>query len=147
MVQRQGASGRTPVTKPRAPRTGRAASTGSGRVLRPRSGQASLSGVVDAETMQGLLAQRAWARDLEPDRMTGVGAEVTMLRQTMRDAFLVGDAAAVRQCAEALRRLLRERAIVPEMNDADGEEGLEDGLSADLRRILHRVGLEMGVDA
>lgn len=93
-----------------------------------------------------LFAQRQWATHLDPAQMVGVANEVRMLRQSMRDAFYIGDHPAVRQCAEALRRLLREQAVVPEL--AGNEEGgLEDGLSADLRRVLQRVGLEMGIDA
>ena len=72
--------------------------------------------------------------------------EVRMLRQALRDAFVLNQDAAVRQHSEALRRLLRERAIAPELED-DADGGLEDGLSADLRRVLQRVGLEMGIDA
>lgn len=93
-----------------------------------------------------LFAQRQWATHLDPEQMVGVANEVRMLRQSMRDAFYIGDHLAVRQCAEALRRLLREQAVVPELA-GDEEGGLEDGLSADLRRVLQRVGLEMGIDA
>ncbi len=107
----------------------------------------NLASFVPDETLQDLAARRRWALDLDPERMRGIEAELRMLRQALRDAFVVGDNAAVRQHAEALRRLLRERAIVPELEDGEGEDVLEDGLSADLRRILQRVGVEMGVDA
>lgn len=100
----------------------------------------------DLETMQRLKAARRWALDLEPAEMAGVTNEVRMLRQSLRDAFVLGDHATVRQQAEVLRRLLRDRSLVPEIEDREGDR-LEDGLSADLRRVLQRVGLEMGVDA
>lgn len=92
-----------------------------------------------------LRAARAWARSLDPERMEGVAVEIRMLRHVVRDAFVKEHDDTVRQSAETLRRLLRERAIVPELGDGEGA-GLEDGLSADLRRVLQRVGMEMGVD-
>ncbi len=100
---------------------------------------------VPAETVAELAGQRRWALGLDPESMQGIEPEVRMLRQALRDAFVLGENSAVRQHAEALRRLLREAALVPEMADEEG--GLEDGLSADLRRILQRVGVEMGADA
>ena len=111
-----------------------------------RPATSTIGDFVEPETVRHLAEERRWALELEPDHLFGVSAEIRMLRQALRDAFAVGDDAAVRQDAEALRRLLRERALVPEVED-DAEGALEDGLSADLRRVLQRVGVEMGVDA
>lgn len=99
------------------------------------------------ELAQELLERRTWVRGLDPAAMVGLKHEVRMLHQSVCDAFLLGNDTGVRQHTEALRRLLREQAVVPEMQDMDGEGTLEDGLSADLRRVLRRVGLEMGIDA
>ena len=106
-----------------------------------------ISEFVTEDLARELFEQRQWAKELDPAQLLGGATEVRLLRQALRDAFVTGDPS-VRQHAEALRRLLRERAVVPEIeDDPDGEGGLEDGLSADLRRVLQRVGLEMGVDA
>lgn len=94
-----------------------------------------------------LRAQRAWAMEIELADAVGVVHEVHMLRQAMRDAFVTHADDTARAHAAELRRLLREQALVPEIGDPTGEHGLEDSLSADLRRVLGRVGLEMGVDA
>ncbi len=107
--------------------------------------RSTLNDQVSEGLVKRLAAQREWAADLDPEQMEGLTTEVRMLRQALRDEFVLGRDDAVRQCAEALRRLLRDRAIVPEMDE--DEQGLEDGLSADLRRVLNRVGMEMGVDA
>ncbi len=120
------------------------ATTRRGPARRPAA--SAIGDFVDPDTVRRLAEERRWALDLEPDHLSGVAAEIRMLRQALRDAFAVGDDAAVRQDAEALRRLLRERALVPEVDD-DTVGSLEDGLSADLRRVLQRVGVEMGVDA
>src|SRR5690348_16352706 len=99
-------------------RTGRPSPAGKRAV-------SAIGDYVDPGVVRHLAEERRWALDLEPDHLSGVGAEIRMLRQALRDAFAVGDDAAVRQDAEALRRLLRERALVPEVDD-DTVGSLED---------------------
>ncbi len=126
-----------PSTLPRTPLAPRA-----------QDAPAAISAFVENDTVRRMAHERRWALQLDPEHMQGVSVEIRMLRQSLRDAFVRGNDGAVRQHAEALRRLLRERAVVPEVEDADGPDaGLEDGLSADLRRVLQRVGVDMGIDA
>lgn len=86
---------------------------------------------------------RTWANQLDPSTMEGVDDEVRILRQVVRDSFVRRDDPTVRQAAETLRRLLRDRASLPALRGEDDEEA---GWSADLRRVLNRVGTEMGID-
>ena len=113
--------------------------------LPPDQSAATATRQSDDDLKDALLAERQWARTLDLESMRGVAVEIRMLRQVVRDAFVNRQDDTVRQSAETLRRLLRERAIVPELADGSSAD-LEDGLSADLRRVLQRVGMEMGVD-
>lgn len=98
---------------------------------------------VSDDLKRRLAAQRQWAVGLDPADLEGVDMELRMLRQVLRDAFATAEDGDVRQLSEALRRLLRERASLPDLR---GEADEEDGFTADLRRILNRVGTEMGID-